>query len=102
MSLERILLEILIPSTLQRSLSIGYERHLATALNIAEGGDHPSIDPTEMIDPGGRPRYVIHGGSLPHRAKRCRTEACDEIGFADYSNKSVYPPVAPRQRMGRA
>jgi hypothetical protein len=27
-----------------------------------------------MIAPEGRPRYVIHGGSLPHRAERCREE----------------------------
>jgi hypothetical protein len=73
-----------------------------TVLIIAEGAGHPSIVPTVMIDPGGRPRYVIHGGTLPHRAERRRTEARDEIGVADYSNKSVYPPVAPRQRMGRA
>jgi hypothetical protein len=55
-SLERVLLEILIPAALQRSLCIGFERHLATALIIAEGEGHPSIVPTEMIAPGGRPR----------------------------------------------
>jgi hypothetical protein len=73
-SLERVLLEILIPAALQRSLCIGFERRLATALIVAEGKGHPTIVPTVMIDPGGRPRYVIHGGSLPHRTERCREE----------------------------
>ena len=45
-----------------------------TVLIIAEGEGPPSIVPTVMIDPGGRPRYVIYGGSLPHRAGRCREE----------------------------
>jgi hypothetical protein len=45
-----------------------------TVLIIAEGEGPPSIVPTVMIDPRGRPRYVIHGGSLPHNAERCWEE----------------------------
>ena len=45
-----------------------------TVLIIAEGEGPPSIVPTVMIALGGRHRYVIHGGSLPHRAERCREE----------------------------